>query len=156
VPAGGRLSQIESLPARSEPVPPAVSPTAEPGALKDVPGAILRAELDHTHWLTLGYRRAGLPVPAMGDELLTLSPTGSNPVVFPAEGELRLAGFTWPGNTERLLAGTAWSVVERAGDGAVILFGADPNFRLVWRSTTPLFANAVLLGPSLGASGGGY
>jgi len=148
-----RLARIEALPQRREPFPPAVSPTAEPGALQPVPGAILRAELDLTHWLTLGYEGPDLPVLADGDDFLTLSPEGSNPVVFPGEGELGVAGFLWPGNTERLLRGTAHTVAEPLGRGQVILFGGDPNYRLVWRSTTRLFANAVLLGPTLGTAG---
>ena len=154
-----RLDQIDALPGLAEPRPPAVSPTAEPGALQPVPGAVLWTELDLTHWLTLGYGSSDLPVLVDGDDVLTLSPTGSNPVVFPAglaPGELVVSGFAWPGNTARLLGGAAHAVAERAGDGQVVLFASDPNFRLVWRATTRLFANAVLLGPSLGAEREGY
>ncbi len=156
LPAEERLDQIEALSALPEPRPPLVSPTARPGALQPVPGAVLRAELDLTHWLTLGYGSADLPVLAEGDDFLTLSPSGSSPVVFPAEGDLVLSGFTWPGNTFRLLAGAAHSVAERRGAGQVVLFASDPNYRLVWRATGRLFANAVLLGPSLGAEREGY
>ena len=152
--AGERLSTIDALPQRAEPRPPAVSPTARPGALVPVPGAVLRAELDLTHWLTLGYGTSDLPVLADGDDFLTLSPSGSNPVVFPEEGPLVLSGFTWPGNTGRLLRGTAHAVAGGLGRGQVVLLATDPNFRLVWRSTTRLFANAVFLGPTFAGAGG--
>jgi hypothetical protein len=155
LPPEERLSQIDALPQERAPVPPVVGPTADPGALVPVPGAVLRAELDLTHWLTLGYGRADLPVLVDGDDQLGLSPTGSNPVVFPEEGELVLSGFTWPGNTARLLRGTPHAVAERRGDGGVVLFDTDPNFRLVWRATTRLFANAVFLGPAFAGDGGG-
>ncbi|MFW6191852.1 MAG: M14 family zinc carboxypeptidase [Gemmatimonadota bacterium] len=148
-----RLDQIEALPQAAEPRPPAISPSARPGALQPLSGAVLRAEIDRTHWLTQGLEEPDLPVLARGDDFLTLSRSGSNPVVFPDEGPLHLAGFVWPGNTERLLGGTAHSVVESVGGGQVILFGVDPNFRLVWRSTARLFGNAVLLGPTLGTRG---
>ncbi len=154
--AAERLDRIDALPARREPRPPLVSPTARPGALQPVPGAVLRAELDLTHWLTLGYGTTDLPVLALGDDFLTLSPTGSSPVVFPAEGpeeRLVVSGFAWPGNTARLLRGAAHAVAERRGEGGVVLFASDPNFRLVWRATGRLFANAVLVGPSLGTDG---
>jgi hypothetical protein len=154
VPAGQRLSQIEGLPGTPEPRPPFVSPTAQPSALQPVPGAVLRAELDLTHWLTLGYGRADLPVLADGSDFLTLDPEESNPVVFPREGELVLSGFTWPENTGRLLRGTAHAVSADVGEGAVVLFATDPNFRLVWRSTGRLFANAVLMGPTLAGGAG--
>jgi len=118
---------------------------------------VLRAELDLTHWLTLGYGTDDLPVLARGDGALTLSPAGANPVVFPDRGpaeETVISGFVWPGNTIRLLRGAAHAVAEPAGRGGVVLFATDPNFRLVWRSTARLFANAVLLGPTLGTASG--
>jgi hypothetical protein len=57
---------------------------------------------------------------------------------------LRLAGFVWPGNTERLLRGTAYVIEEHAGRGHVILFAEDPSFRGIWRTTVRLFFNALL------------
>ena len=39
-------------------------------------------------------------------------------------------------------------VLERIGDGRVILFAEDLNFRAYWRGANRLFLNAVVLSPS--------
>jgi hypothetical protein len=81
-----------------------------------------------------------------GDVFFTPSRKGDNPVVLTGTG-LVLAGFTWPDDTERLLQGAAWAVVENVGAGKVILFAEDPLFRASWRGTAGLFDNAILFGP---------
>lgn len=130
----------------ARPGPPLVSATA-PGAGRPegLPGIIARATLDRTHWLTYGYERDQLAVQVSND-FLTPSKKGDNPVSFVGK-DLVLAGFTWPNNTERLLTGTAWAVVENVGAGKVILFADNPLFRAFWRGTAGLFLNALLFGP---------
>ncbi|MFN0180637.1 MAG: M14 family zinc carboxypeptidase [Gemmatimonadales bacterium] len=126
---------------------PLVSATApKPGKPEGVPGLIAKATLDRTHWLTFGYQRAELPVLINGDVFMTPSKEGDNPVVLLGD-DIILAGFTWPNNTERLLKGSAWAVVENVGAGKVILFAEDPLFRAFWRGTAGLFNNALLFGP---------
>src|SRR6185295_14957012 len=126
--------------------PVLVAATAPNGAKPlDVPGSIFRATLDQSHWLTLGYERATLPVMMSGDQFFRASRAGNNPVVFTGDS-LALSGFTWPGNTERLLKNTAWAVVERQGSGNVVLFADSPVYRLFWRSTYRLLENAMLFG----------
>ena len=128
--------------------PPLVSPTAatrdKPEAL---PGSIFRATLDRTHWLTLGYEQSQLPVYLEGDTFWRQSKGGANPLVFTGDS-LTLSGFTWPDNTQRLLKGTAWAVVENQGEGHVVLFLGDPLFRAFWRGPARLVTNALLLGPN--------
>lgn len=128
------------------PGPPLVSPTAR-GALRpeSVPGAIARATLDRTHWLTYGYEDTRLPV-LIGDNFLQPSKKGDNPVVFLGK-DLVLSGFTWPGNTEKHLPGSVWAVVENVGRGKVIIFAENPLFRAFWRGTAGLLNNAILMGP---------
>nr|MDJ0906823.1 hypothetical protein [Woeseiaceae bacterium] len=41
------------------------------------------------------------------------------------------------------LAGTPALIAERSGDGAVILFADNPNFRGYWYGTNKLFMNAL-------------
>jgi hypothetical protein len=128
--------------------PPLASTTApardEPEWL---PGAIFRATLDRTHWLTLGYEQAELPVFLDGSTFWTPSKGGASPVVFAADS-LVLSGFVWPDNTVRLLRKTAWAVVENQGSGRVVLFLGDPLFRGFWRGTARLVTNALLVGPT--------
>jgi hypothetical protein len=130
----------------ARPGPPLVSPSA-PGAGRpeSVPGVIARAMLDRTHWLTFGYPRDQLAVQVSND-FLTPSKKGDNPVSFVGQN-LILAGFTWPNNTERLLNGSVWAVVENVGRGKVIVFADNPLFRAFWRGTAGLFTNALLFGP---------
>ena len=129
-------------------VPPLVSATAAPKDRPEwIPGAIFRATLDPTHWLTLGYTGDRLPVFIDGDVFWRPSKGGANPVVFTGDS-LVLSGFTWPGNTERLLKGTAWAAVENQGSGRVVLFLSDPLFRAFWRGPARLVTNAILIGPN--------
>jgi hypothetical protein len=129
----------------ARPGPPLVSATA-PGAGRPeaLPGVIARATLDRTHWLTYGYTRDQLPVQVSND-FLKPSQKGDNPVSFVGR-DLVLAGFTWPNNTERLLTGSVWAVVENVGAGKVIIFADNPLFRAFWRGTAGLFTNALLFG----------
>ncbi len=131
----------------ARPGPPLVSPTA-PGSARPegVPGIIVKATLDRTHWLTYGYDRDHVAV-MVSNDFLTPSKRGDNPVSFVGT-DLVLAGFTWPNNTERLLAGTVWAVVENVGAGKVVLFADNPLFRAFWRGTGTLFTNALLFGPN--------
>ena len=129
-------------------VPPLASATAAPKDRPEwMPGAIFRATLDPTHWLTLGYTGERLPVFIDGDVFWRPSKGGANPVAFTGDS-LVLAGFTWPGNTERLLKGTSWAVVENQGSGRVVLFLGDPLFRAFWRGPARLVTNAILIGPN--------
>jgi hypothetical protein len=147
--AEARVAEIEAQSTEDAPKPPAISPTADPDAPQALPGAVFRASLDLGHWLTFGYTDATLPVLVRGRSFFELSPHGANVAVFADDADLRLSGFVWPGNTERLLAGTAYAIVEPRGRGQVILLSQDPNYRLAWRSTGRLFANALLLGGTL-------
>ncbi|HKP28277.1 MAG TPA: hypothetical protein VJU15_02700, partial [Gemmatimonadales bacterium] len=135
-----------TLSASARPGPPLVSATAPgQGRPEGLPGLIARGTLDRSHWLTYGYERDQLPVQVSND-FLVASKKGDNPVSFVGK-DLVLAGFAWPNNTERLLAGTAWAVVENVGQGKVILFADNPLFRGFWRGTANLFLNALLFGP---------
>ena len=126
---------------------PALVPATAPNGSKPlpVPGSIFRASLDLSHWLTFGYEGDHLPVMMSGSRFFRASRAGANPVAFTGDS-LLVSGFAWPGNTERLLKGTAWAVVENQGSGHVVLFADSPLYRLFWRSTYRLLENAMLMG----------
>lgn len=129
------------------PAPPLASPTAAGATRAEfIPGSIFRATLDRTHWLTGGYERDQLPVFLETDNLLKPSEKGASPVVFTG-GDLTLAGFTWPENTEKYLKNSVWASVETSGSGSVILFAENPVYRGFWRGPSKLLTNAVLFGP---------
>jgi zinc carboxypeptidase len=130
--------------------PPLVSKTAAPRDRPEwIPGAIFRATLDTTHWLTMGYERDRIPVFIDGDTFWRPSKGGANAVTFadPVDS-LVLSGFTWPDNTARLLKGTTWAAVENQGAGRVVLFLSDPLFRAFWRGPAKMLTNAILVGPN--------
>ncbi len=124
---------------------PFASPAARGNTRPEyVPGAIARASLDPASWLRWGYAGDGLAVMIPG-AFLRPSKDGDNVVTFAPDDPV-LAGFTWPGNTEKFLPGSVWASVDRAGRGTVIAFADDPLFRAFWRSSAMLFTNAVLFG----------
>ena len=134
----------DSLPAATELTPPLASPEADTSAVQPIPGAIFRAALDRSHWLTAGYERSELAVMMSGDTFLQPSTSGANPVAFVADSSL-LSGFVWP-NTQRRLKGSVWAAVERQGSGHVVILADDPLFRAFWRGTGRLVTNAMLFG----------
>jgi hypothetical protein len=119
----------------------------------DTPGAILETRLTPHHPLAAGL--PGAP-PVLFSGSTVLLPTGDPQVdVLTAAPEAPvLTGVAWP-EAEARLEGALLVSVERAGRGAVVLFAQEPDFRLFWRGTAPLFLNAVLYGPSY-LGGGDY
>ena len=141
------VNQTEKLEGAAPVLPPIASPSARPGRVPEaVPGAILRATVDRTTPLTYGYEEAQLPVLIDSAYFFRPSKEGTNAVVFSGDDNqpLRLAGFVWPGNTERLLRGTAYVFEEPTGRGHVVLYSEDPNYRGIWRNMTRLFFNSFL------------
>ena len=53
-----------------------------------------------------------------------------------------LSGYASTTNQDAL-AGTAALIADRHGDGSVILFADDPNFRAIWYGTNKLFMNSL-------------
>ncbi|MBI1966552.1 MAG: hypothetical protein HYS40_01040 [Gemmatimonadetes bacterium] len=117
-----------------------------------VPGAIFRVTLDRERWLAAGYDAGEFPA-LVNSSRLYLPPDGapssSRRVVarYPRDGALKLSGHAWPESLERL-PGAVFAYEERVGQGRVIVFAEDPNFRGYWRGANRMFLNAVVLGPS--------
>lgn len=127
-------------------------PDAEP---LPVPGAMMRTMVDHDHFLSFGYEQDELPFLVNSDTFFTASETGFNVLKFPQEN-IRLAGYVWPDNTERLIGGTAAVVDEPVGRGHIILFSDEPGYRAWWHATTRMLMNAILYAPGLQNQTGGY
>jgi hypothetical protein len=128
-------------------LPPIASPSSDANKVPEaLPGAIMRATVDRTTYLTYGLEQNDLPVVLASGYFFRYSKEGSNAIVFDAKPKrpLRLSGFIWPGNTERLLAGTSYIIDEPNGSGHVILFAEEPFFRGIFRTTTRPFFNSIL------------
>lgn len=147
-------SRVEGDPKKEDkkdekPVPKPDVPPVKPQQQLSLPGAIFRATLDTTHFLGFGCGTGDMTeiaVPLSGDTFLKPSEKGSSVVTFGKEN-LRLSGFTWPGNTEKFLANTAYVVDEPTGRGHVILFLADPASRAAWIGLRRMLLNAIAFGP---------
>jgi hypothetical protein len=108
-----------------------------------VPGAIVRARVDHHNFLTIGFDSDVLPVLIEGNAFLGRSSTGANVLSFESD-KLRISGFFWPDNTERLLRGTSALIDEPVDHGHIILFSTEPGARMIWLSTVRLLLNAII------------
>jgi hypothetical protein len=139
------LARIDASGPDSVVLPPFTSASARPDAAEVVPGAFLRARLDPTHWLTMGYTAAELPL--MVEALpLRASRGGANPVVFAGADDVVISGFSWPENTARTYGGKPYATVDGAGRGRIILFATDPLYRGVFDAPAGLLMNAIFLG----------
>jgi hypothetical protein len=150
VPAGGPLS-AGALPARPDAPPPltpfeqAIRPTRE--MPESIPGSILRVLLDEGHWLSSG---TDLEIQAMVEGNRVFAPIrldkGRNVGVYAARERLLVSGLLWPGAAAQL-AQSAFLIHQPVGEGHVIAFAEDPNYRAFAETTQFLLINAVLLGP---------
>jgi hypothetical protein len=111
-------------------------------------GAMLRVKLDRNHWLTAGlddeiqvvYEGARVFAPLKLD-------AGRNVGVYDALERLVASGLVWK-EAQPLLAQRAYLMHQPMGQGLIIAFAEDPNYRAFVEATELLFMNAVLLGPA--------
>ncbi len=113
-------------------------------------GVILRGVVNPESWITRG-SGPELPVFFSGSDVFLSKEPVRTAVRLAEANRLRLSGLLWPEARERI-AESAWLTVERVGNGAIVLFAETPAYRGYHLGTGRLFANAVVLGPGLGAS----
>ena len=104
-------------------------------------GSILAGDLDNTH--PVGFGITDRMLPSHRNTMIAFDPP-ENPwatVVRIPEDPL-LAGFASEENLSQL-AGKAMAVAERHGQGSVILFADNPNFRAYFFGTNKLFMNSL-------------
>ncbi|MDR1382377.1 MAG: hypothetical protein LBJ67_00810 [Planctomycetaceae bacterium] len=103
--------------------------------------------------LLWGYKNEILPIFKDGGIVLTKSDNQQNAVVSYTDKPL-LSGNIQPQLVESV-AGTPVIVTKRSGQGVVIGFAFDPQFRGYWYGTNKLTANAVFWGNRLAGGGRG-
>ena len=134
-------------------------------------GAFVVGRVDNTHWLSFGTPdvlpilygkqpvlmtsnraeavvRIGSIEPNNGSEIKQL-----NWSTIPADHDIkvRMSGLVWPEASEKI-ANSAYLTREQIGDGQLILFSGQPNFRGSTRGTSRLWLNAVVYGAGLGTT----
>jgi hypothetical protein len=110
------------------------------------PGAILRLLVDTEHWLSAG-QDAESQAMIEGNRVfapLRLS-SGRNVVRYGTKERLIASGLIWPENQD-LLVEKAYLMHQAVGEGHVIAFAEDANYRAFSEGSMLLFMNAVLLG----------
>jgi hypothetical protein len=111
------------------------------------PGAILRVNIDTNHWLSAG-QDAETQVMIEGNRVfapIKLN-SGRNVGVYATKDKLIASGLIWP-DAQDILVQKAFLMHQPFGQGHVIAFAEEPNYRAFTEATMLLFMNAVLLGP---------
>ncbi len=105
-------------------------------------GAIFPGSLDLTHPLAQGYTREELPVFLNSITRLELSKNAySTPLVLASSTPT--AGFASEYANQEL-DGRPVLIADKVGQGVVVRFAFNPNFRAFWRGTEQLYVNALL------------
>ncbi|WP_297706314.1 M14 metallopeptidase family protein [uncultured Eudoraea sp.] len=111
-------------------------------------GIILKADLDITHPLAFGYRDTDIPVYKNNNVWLSPSRNEYSTVAKYSRNAL-IDGYISRKNSEEFLKSSASLIVSPLGDGRVVLFADNPNFRGSWYGTNRLFLNALFLGDKI-------
>ncbi|MBT8290219.1 MAG: zinc carboxypeptidase [Muriicola sp.] len=112
---------------------------------ESVGGIIVRTQLDLTHPLGFGYRKALLPVYKNNTVWLKPSKNEYSTVAQYTDNPL-IDGFITVMNRDKFLKNSASLIVSPIGGGRVVMFADNPNFRGSWYGTNRLFLNALFLG----------
>lgn len=112
-------------------------------------GAIFAADLDDSHPLGFGYSDRAIflhknvkePMEATENPFATVIAYTDDPVY---------SGYVSDENRDKL-AGTPALIADRSGEGSVILFADNPNFRGYWYGTNKLFLNALFFSKAFDA-----
>ncbi|MFC0446014.1 M14 family zinc carboxypeptidase [Pseudidiomarina halophila] len=114
-----------------------------------VAGAIFGVDLDLSHPLTVGYPREQLPV--FKDSLNAMT-VPESPFITVARylEEPLLSGYAAKENRE-VIADKAAIVAHRLGDGRVVAFADDVNFRAFFWGSAKLLSNAIFMAPAIDA-----
>jgi hypothetical protein len=122
----------------------AIQPAREQPEL--TPGAILRVQLDDDHWLSSG---ADGEIQALVESTRVFTPIkldkGRNVGIYAMGDRILASGLIWDA-AKAQLPQKAFLIHQPMGQGHIIAFAEDPNYRAYAEMTQFLFINAVLLG----------
>jgi hypothetical protein len=112
---------------------------------EEVGGVILKTDLDLTHPLSFGYQRDQLPVYKNNEVWLKPSMNPYSTVARYTKNP-HIDGYLSEANLKYFASNAASLMVSKLGQGRVVLFADNPNFRGSWYGTNRLFLNALFLG----------
>jgi hypothetical protein len=112
------------------------------------PGALFRVTLDTEHWLSSGLDGE---IQAMVEGARIFTPLkldkGRNVGIYGKVDSLVASGLVWS-DSRTQYANKSYLMAQPLGEGFVVAFAEDPNYRAFTEATSLLFINAVLLGPA--------
>jgi hypothetical protein len=112
------------------------------------PGTLMRVELELSHWLAAG---SDGEVQALVSGRRVFTPIrldeGRNVGIYAERERLVAGGLIWPDTAEQLPR-KAFLMHQPIGDGHLVAFAEDPNYRGYAEGTELLFANALMFGPA--------
>jgi hypothetical protein len=111
-------------------------------------GAIFAVDLDLTHPLCFGYHINELPVYRNSTVWIKPSKNPYSTVARYTEDPL-IDGFITDNNLNEYLKKSASLIVSKIGNGRVVMFAENPNFRGSWYGTNRLFLNGIFLGQKI-------
>lgn len=115
-----------------------------------IPGVILEADIDPSNPIAFGVPNRTQLFLKDSNTFLKSSKNPYSTVARYTESPL-VGGYANEENIEKI-SNTASIVTSSEGNGNVILFADNPNFRSYWHTTSRLFLNALLFGQNLETS----
>ncbi|MEL7447830.1 MAG: M14 family zinc carboxypeptidase [Pseudomonadota bacterium] len=112
-------------------------------------GAIFAADLDNSHPLGFGYADRAIFLHKNVEDPMETTENPFGTVIAYTDDPV-YSGYVSEENSDEL-AGTPALIAERSGDGSVILFADNPNFRGYWYGTNKLFLNALFFSTAFDA-----
>lgn len=119
---------------------------------KQTGGAVFEAELDITSPIGFGYTSKKMAIYRNNNTILERSTGAANSILVYAQNP-RITGYVHQESLKRI-ANSAAINISYEGNGRVILFSDDPNFRGTWFGTNKLFLNALFFGSNINLGGG--
>ena len=144
-PSDKEPKKADAAPAQPIDLEKAIQPDRE--LPESTPGALVRVLLDTEHWLSAG-TDGEIQVIVEGRRVFTpiKLDQGRNVGVYAKMDRLLVGGLIWE-EAQKLLAQKAFLIYQPVGEGRIIAFAEDPNYRAFAEATELLLINAVLLGP---------
>ncbi|WP_457610324.1 M14 family zinc carboxypeptidase [Lutibacter sp.] len=112
---------------------------------QNIGGAIFKVDLDLTHPIAYGYHDKKIPI--YKNNKVFLSPSKSRfSTVAKYTQNPHIDGYVTQYNIDNYIKKSAAIIVSKIGNGRVVLFADNPNFRGAWYGTNKLFMNAIFFG----------
>ena len=108
-------------------------------------GAIFKVNLDISHPIAYGFHDNIIPIYKNNSIFIKPSLNQFSTVAKYTE-KPHIDGFVTQANIDNYITKSAAIIVSGIGNGRVILFADNPNFRGAWYGTNKLFMNAVFFG----------